>query len=1148
MKGDKLTIATQNARGLGQGLAGRRKRKELKNIFKNTTPPTEVLLLQEVKLPEDACLQQARYIEFRGGTSLWNEGSFSAQTGRFKGGTGIVLSERIAACVTHHGILYPGRAQFVTLRLSPALHLGIINVYGFSHTGPRAMLWNHLANTPLPEAQWILAGDFNNIEHPRDIQGGSGAVNINTRELEVWTQLLTRLGVQDAFNLGTFYRRSEKAFTWTNAHNDESMIQSRIDRIYIPASVERIGGTTEILPTIQDILDHAGYVVHFNDEGKQRFRAHPFNKGLLKNPDLKVALLHTWKAAIHDESFFTWNQKMVAANQAIRTMSMELTKAHKQHWKATYLAQFEDIVAAEDELQRNWGSREARNRLSDAQAALHEVRQQKFPFQESAILSKWARVGDRCTKEFFEHHTGTRHPITIKQMMDGDKLLTSQADMESHILKFYEQLYAKDEEVELNSAAREDCLQFIHPQVTEEQNAELTRPLTLEEVMDAIKQLPAGKSPGVDSIPAEFYQELWDDIDSDIFNFVEESMQHCFLADELNISKIALLPKSEDRIKIQNYRPISLLNTLYKIVAKVYANRMKPLLHNWILPSQTGFVPNRCILDNVFLAFEAIAWTKESQQELTMLLLDFEKAYDRVSWTFLREVMTRMGFHTTWINQVMSLNENATASVIVNGEISQTFCLQRLVRQGCPLAPYLFLLTVDVLGRMLQHPDCGVQGLRLPDNTIITNQMFADDTLLLLNGTKENLDKALNVITRFSAASGAKLNLHKSVGLWLAPRPRPWQWGEEAGLTWLKKGEVTKYLGFPFGIDIPQKEKDAKMMSQIKKHLLRWSANKLSLAGRIMVSNQVVLSSIWYLASCTDFSGKSLKLARAAVRNYMWSGKLNTRARARVKWSTAVLPIVRGGVKILDPEWQTSALLVKLLIRGMSVGYEPWKVLVRYRVAQTKQSRRGRWPAHANWIMNAAHIVQQGSTMWQGVMKAWSTIQSGLEQQDPQSWAEIARQPLFGNRFLTSERGVQWGTEFRTNMRWWSEKQFRTLQDIARPDWEGWRTFSELLRLRRTSVAPFLYDRVVRSIPWLVQPMPPHQVGQWIATKEEDGSIQKVYHLQNINPLEAKVYNKQSSEQLHLVGQSQIAPAEVMREVRVLRCGGEKRLVLDFNP
>lgn len=123
------------------------------------------------------------------------------------------------------------------------------------------------------------------------------------------------------------------------------------------------------------------------------------------------------------------------------------------------------------------------------------------------------------------------------------------------------------------------------------------------------------------------------------------------------------------------------------------------------------------------------------------------------------------------------------------------------------------------------------------------------------------------------------------------------------------------------------------MLGQIRKHLHKWADKKLSLAGRIMVSNQVILSSIWYLASCTNLSGQALKLARATVRNYIWSGRRESCARARVKWATAVLPIVRGGIKILDPQWQASALLVKLLIRGMSTGYEPWKVLVRYRVA-----------------------------------------------------------------------------------------------------------------------------------------------------------------------------------------------------------------------
>lgn len=207
MKGDKITIATQNTRGLGQGFAGNKKRRQLKDIFKNSTPPTDILLLQETKLSEEASLKQARFIEFRKGTSLWNEGSFSARTTKFKGGTGIIIADRLASSITSHGVLYPGRAQYITIQLSHSLLLGIINVYGFSDPGPRAMLWNHLANTDLPDAQWIIAGDFNNIEQASDKQGGSSNSNITRRELEAWNRLLMRLGCRDAHHIGSFVRK-----------------------------------------------------------------------------------------------------------------------------------------------------------------------------------------------------------------------------------------------------------------------------------------------------------------------------------------------------------------------------------------------------------------------------------------------------------------------------------------------------------------------------------------------------------------------------------------------------------------------------------------------------------------------------------------------------------------------------------------------------------------------------------------------------------------------------------------------------------------------------------------------------------------------------------------------------------------------------
>ena len=217
-----------------------------------------------------------------------------------------------------------------------------------------------------------------------------------------------------------------------------------------------------------------------------------------------------------------------------------------------------------------------------------------------------------------------------------------------------------------------------------------------------------------------------------------------------------------------------------------------------------------------------------------------------------------------------------------------------------------------------------------------------------------------------------------------------------------------------------------------------------------------------------------------------------------------VLPIVRG-VKILDPKWQASALLIKLLVRGLTVGYEPWKSLVRFRVAQTQQSRRGKWPPHPNWIMNNRNVVKQGSPLWQGVVKAWTTMQAGLEQQDPTTWDEISRHPLFGNRFLTIEQGVQWETDSRTNLKYWAEKNIWTIKDIIQEDGNGWKQMAELESLRRSVSAPRMYAKILRNIPWQPIPTIPSTQGLWVAAKEEDGTIQRIHHITKVAPMETSI-------------------------------------------
>jgi hypothetical protein len=319
---------------------------------------------------------------------------------------------------------------------------------------------------------------------------------------------------------------------------------------------------------------------------------------------------------------------------------------------------------------------------------------------------------------------------------------------------------------------------------------------------------------------------------------------------------------------------------------------------------------------------EAQDWAEESNQDLVLLLLDFEKAFDRIEWSFLFEALAKLGFCPQWIRWVGSLYRSASLAIKLNGVEGSTFPLARSVRQGCPLSPYLFILATDVLGHMLDDHRFGVEGLALPGGGKITDQTFADDTTFYLQGTCSNMERTQKVLSIFCKASGAKINWNKSSVIWASKRDKDWEWGWEVGLQWIPKGKGVRYLGIQVGFHLPPEANFDKMLSALKGKLINWSTCHLSLTGKILVANQVFLASMWYLATSWNLNPRMCSHVRGIVRNFIWSEKA-TNARAKVKWETLVLPTSQGGLGIIDPKTQSEALLAKLLIRGLAPGGEP---------------------------------------------------------------------------------------------------------------------------------------------------------------------------------------------------------------------------------
>lgn len=187
------------------------------------------------------------------------------------------------------------------------------------------------------------------------------------------------------------------------------------------------------------------------------------------------------------------------------------------------------------------------------------------------------------------------------------------------------------------------------------------------------------------------------------------------------------------------------------------------------------------------------------------------------------------------------------------------------------------------------------------------------------------------------------------------------------GLHWIPTSGHTIHLGISVGFQLSQRIRDEAALAHISSKLVFWGGQHLSQAGRLFIANQVILAGIWYSASCTDLLHAILTKSQATVRDFIWSGKHNHKARAKVAWDYAIQLHGLGGVKLHDFVIQASSLLTKLFICGLCLSFEPWKVFILHRLNNIRLVRHGTWLPSAAWLSTATKIRHQGSNMFIGV-------------------------------------------------------------------------------------------------------------------------------------------------------------------------------------
>ena len=416
--------------------------------------------------------------------------------------------------------------------------------------------------------------------------------------------------------------------------------------------------------------------------------------------------------------------------------------------------------------------------------------------------------------------------------------------------------------------------------IDKENQEKLDEPITVEELYEALKGMKKEKSPGLDGLPVEFYQKIFPEVKGMLYN----SLMHAFERGELSCTQkrgvIKLIPKPNKNPNYVNHaRPITLLNVDVKILARCLALRLTNVVRFITTTDQKGFVKGRQMGANILDVYSIIAAAEEgnSNDKNMLLFLDIEKAYDTIKWRFITTVLERLGFPSSFIKWFEVLQKNREIRVYNNGHSSAPITPSRGLAQGSGLSPFIFIIAMSRLGAVINR-DEKIQGIKY-GNIEKKCDMAADDTVLFVKGTKENLEEIRRVLKSFGNISGLKVNYEKSVAMRLGN----WEKGEEINVERnLKWAERTRYLGVIVTKKIDRHLIDRQFQitpERIQQIVsgLRYRNN--SLIGQILILKSLVLSTFVY--KFTHYPRPNmlcLKKMNSVFSNFVWSNgrhKLN---------------------------------------------------------------------------------------------------------------------------------------------------------------------------------------------------------------------------------------------------------------------------------
>lgn len=828
-----------------------------------------------------------------------------------------------------------------------------------------------------------------------------------------------------------------KQYTWSREN-----VRVRLDFFLISDSLVQMIEETTIVDAFLD--DHDMPLLKMQLTQNKRGRGSwKFNVSLLRNKDYvkKIEeIIENQKQQVYSSHILRWETlKMLIRSE---TISFSIIQNKQRHFNLEQVEnQLKELNAMENQP------------LSDAQLRLKyaliqkkdQIMQEKI--QGAILRSKvdWATAGNKPSRYFLGLEKTRYSRKTITRLNDSQgTICTHTDDLHNIFLDFYAKLYQQQDDF------TDDQLEAFFeglqgPKLTQHQADKMDETLALDELTKALFEMKNNKTPGPDGFPCEFYKHFWESLKINFEQMAHESLDGGMSQDMLRSITTLIAKKDRDPLFIDNWRPISLLNVDYKIIAKAFVNRLNKILPLIIDSDQKGFVKGRYIGENLIELMGLIEYADKQQLPAFFLSCDYYKAFDTISYRFFDRALQFFQFGDRYRKYMGNIYTNIEATVMNNGHFTNRFKINRGFRQGDPLSSVNFILVQQILTlKIKQNQD--IAGI-FNDNPEKKVGLFADDMWAVLYGTQNNLQSFLRQIDQFKI-TGLQFNYDKTLIMRIGSLRnanavfytiKPLNWVDPTsphGIT---------VLGIKLGNNQAIQSNYQEILSKLQHIINVWDKRSLSVMGKITLINTLMCSIMVYKALMTltplnEFYDKFKK----SILSFLW-GEKNPH---RLRYTKLILSKWNGGLGLIDIKTKNDALKASWIPRILKANNQFYANIFYQNL-----------PIHHPWIWEC-NITKETlsqlleNNIWNQIWCAWA----GFNYNPPYNRETILLQVLWYNQEIR-----------RHNQPWFSPELagigIIRIQDIYDKITDRFLTYHQACARFQTRFDILHYNAIIVSIP-----------------------------------------------------------------------------------